>query len=171
MRRVARMLRFVCVLGAWLSVAFASACAVSPAVSGGDQTRTYYIAADEVDWNYAPSGRDQAMGMPFMGVAKAIMEHGPHRIGSIYRKAIYREYTDGTFSALKPRPAEWEHAGILGPILRAEVGDTIKVVFKNNGSHPYSMHPHGVFYRKDSEGASSDDGSSAADKVGGGVPP
>jgi hypothetical protein len=84
------------------------------------------------------------MGMPFTGLAKAFMEHGPHRIGSIYRKAIYREYTDGTFSAVKPRPAEWEHAGILGLILRAEVGDTIKVVFKNNGTHPYSMHPHGV---------------------------
>src|SRR5262249_48975897 len=29
-----------------------------------------------------------------------------------------------------------------------------KVVFKNNASRPYSMHPHGVFYKKDSEGAS-----------------
>ena len=172
MPRVARVLRrLVCVLCALCGVAFGSACAVSQSASGGGRTRTYYIAADEVDWNYAPSGRDQAMGMPFTGLAKAYMEHGPHRIGSIYRKAIYREYTDGTFSAVKPRPAEWEHAGILGPILHAEVGDTIKVVFKNNGTHPYSIHPHGVLYQKDSEGTSYDDGSSAADKVGGGVPP
>ena len=45
------------------------------------------------------------------------------------------------------------HLGILGPVLPAEVGDTIKVVFKNNASRPYSIHPHGVFYAKDSEGA------------------
>jgi hephaestin len=141
----------------------------APAAAG--RTRTYYVAADEVDWNYAPSGSDQAMGMPFMGIAKQFMEHGPHRIGAVYRKAIYREYADQTFAVLKPRPPEWEHAGILGPILRAEVGDTIKVVFRNNGSHPYSMHPHGVFYQKGSEGSAYEDGSSAADKVGGAVPP
>jgi FtsP/CotA-like multicopper oxidase with cupredoxin domain len=47
---------------------------------------------------------------------------------------------------VKPRPAAWTHLGILGPLLRAEVGDTIKVVFRNNAGRPYSMHPHGVFY-------------------------
>ena len=25
-------------------------------------TRTYYVAADEVQWDYTPSGRDEAMG-------------------------------------------------------------------------------------------------------------
>jgi FtsP/CotA-like multicopper oxidase with cupredoxin domain len=38
-----------------------------------------------------------------------------------------------------------EYLGMLGPILRAEVGETIRVVFKNNATHPFSMHPHGVF--------------------------
>jgi FtsP/CotA-like multicopper oxidase with cupredoxin domain len=42
--------------------------------------------------------------------------------------------------------------GYLGPVLRAEVGDTIKVLFKNNARNPYSMHPHGVFYDKNNEG-------------------
>jgi hypothetical protein len=28
----------------------------------GGQTRTYYIAADELDWDYAPSGTDQIHG-------------------------------------------------------------------------------------------------------------
>ena len=130
---------------------------------------TYYVAADEVDWNYTPLGVDQMMGMPFMDYAKLYTERGPHRIGSTYRKAIYREYTDETFATLKPRPAEWEHTGMLGPVLRAEVGDTIKVVFKNNGTHPFTMHPHGVFYAKDSEGAGYADGTSTPDKNG--VPP
>src|SRR5208283_2794777 len=113
-------------------------------VNSGEKIHTSYVAADEVDWNYTPLGIDQMMGMPFMDYAKLFTERGPHRIGSTYRKAIYREYTDGTFTTLKPRPAEWEHAGLLGPVLRAEVGDTIKVVFKNNATHPFSMHPHGV---------------------------
>jgi FtsP/CotA-like multicopper oxidase with cupredoxin domain len=141
------------------------------AAAGGGQTRTYYIAADEVDWNYAPSGRDEAMGTAFTGIEKAYMEHGPDRIGSVYRKAVYREYTDATFKTLKPRPREWEHLGILGPMIHAEVGDTIDVVFKNNATRPYSIHPHGVFYEKNSEGSNYQDNATAADKVGGAVPP
>src|SRR5215510_11428059 len=93
---------------------------------------TYYVAADEVDWNFAPTGTDKMMGMPFMGDGKMFTERGPHRIGTVYRKALYREYTDETFSTLKPRPADSEYLGMLGPVLRAEVGETIRVVFKNN---------------------------------------
>jgi hypothetical protein len=117
--------------------------------------RTYYIAADEVESDYAPGGVNKMMGMKFDGYSKVFVERGPHRIGSMYRKALYREYTDETFARLKPRPAEWESSGILGPILRAEVGDTIRVFFKNNARRPYSMHPHGVFYKKDSQRAHS----------------
>lgn len=133
--------------------------------------RTYYIAADEVEWDYAPGGVNKMMGMKFDGYSKVFVERGPHRIGSTYRKALYREYTDETFARLKPRPAEWESSGILGPILRAEVGDTIRVLFKNNATRPYSMHPHGVFYKKDSEGALYEDGTSGSDKVDDAVPP
>jgi FtsP/CotA-like multicopper oxidase with cupredoxin domain len=139
--------------------------------AGGGKVRTYYVAAEELDWNYAPTGIDQMTGKPFEGMAKFFMEQGPHRIGHVYKKAIYREYTDATFTKLKPRPADEQYLGILGPILRAEVGDTIKVVFKNNGTHPYSMHPHGVFYEKASEGVAYNDGSSESDKEGGHVAP
>ena len=145
-----------------------------PACFGQTQpakVRMYYIAADEVNWDYAPGGVNKMMGMKFDGYSKVFVERGPHRIGSIYRKALYREYTDETFAHLKPRPAEWESSGILGPILRAEVGDTIRVVFKNNATRPYSMHPHGVFYKKDSEGALYEDGTSGSDKVDDAVPP
>ncbi len=132
---------------------------------------TYYIAADEVDWDYAPDGVNKMMGMKFAGYAATFMNRGPHSIGKVYRKAVYREYTDATFAKLKPRPPQWQHLGILGPVLRAEVGDTIRVVFKNNATQPYSMHPHGVFYNKDSEGSVYDDGSSTADKANSVVPP
>jgi manganese oxidase len=135
------------------------------------RVRNYYIAADEVDWDYAPGGVNKMMGMKFEGYSTVFTERGPHRIGTVYRKALYREYTDDTFTRLKRRPPEWEHSGILGPILRAEVGDTIRILFKNNATRPYSMHPHGVFYRKDSEGAPYDDGTSGTDKEDDAVPP
>jgi hypothetical protein len=40
------------------------------------------------------------------------------RVGTKYRKALYVEYTDATFTTKKPQPA-WQ--GSLGPTLRAEV--------------------------------------------------
>jgi FtsP/CotA-like multicopper oxidase with cupredoxin domain len=135
------------------------------------RVHTYYIAADEVEWDYAPSGINKITGKPFNELEQLYTERGPHRIGKVYRKVIYREYTDASFTKLKPRPARWEHLGILGPVIQAEVGDTIKVVFKNNGTHPYSIHPHGVFYEKASEGVAYNDGTSGASKIGGAVPP
>ncbi|MFZ0211193.1 MAG: hypothetical protein WAL55_00650, partial [Candidatus Acidiferrales bacterium] len=112
------------------------ACVVQ-AQSAPGKVRTYYVAADEVNWDYAPSGRDEAMGHPFDEVEKPYVESGAHRIGRVYKKAIYREYTDASFSTLKPRAPEDQYLGLVGPILRGEVGDTIKVVFKNNATHPF----------------------------------
>lgn len=54
---------------------------------------------------------------------------GVHRIGGTYTKASYEEYTNSTFSVKKEKP---KHLGFLGPVIRAEVGDVIEVVFKNN---------------------------------------
>jgi manganese oxidase len=128
------------------------------AVTPGAHVRTYYIAADEVNWNYCPMGLNETMGRPFDAYERTFTQRTPHRIGCVYRKAIYREYTDGSFRRLKPRPADQRYLGILGPIIHAEVGDVIKVVFRNNASHPYSMHPHGVFYDHASEGVKYNDG-------------
>ena len=44
-------------------------------------------------------------------------------------------------------------------------------MFRNNGTHPYSVHPHGVFYNKDSEGAPYEDGTKDVDKTDDAVPP
>ena len=152
-------------------VLLTAVCVAATDAAPHGKLRQYYIAADEIEWDYAPSGIDQMMGMPFHGIAKDFMESGPHRIGHVYKKAVYREYTDATFKTLKPRAPEWEHLGILGPLLRAEVGDTIKILFKNNGTHPYSMHPHGVFYEKASEGTPYSDNTDPAAKHGAAVPP
>jgi FtsP/CotA-like multicopper oxidase with cupredoxin domain len=151
------------------------AIACAPASNGGGapapMTRTYFIAADEVDWNYAPAPDTNLItGQPYDSVARAYVATGPTDIGRVYRKAVYREYTDSTFTTLKPRDAAWEHLGILGPLVRAVVGDTIRVVFLNRAKFPASVHAHGVFYNKDAEGAPYADGTSGADKADDGVP-
>jgi FtsP/CotA-like multicopper oxidase with cupredoxin domain len=121
--------------------------------TAGGHVRTYYIAAEETEWDYAPLGIDMMTGKPFEGTAAAYTQPGPNHIGHVYRKAVYREYTDGTFTTRKPRPPQDEYLGLLGPILRAEVGDTIKVVFKNSASRPYSMSaPEDVFRPRHSAG-------------------
>src|SRR5207249_1692971 len=106
------------------------ACCASFAAAEG-KTRTYSIAVDEIDWDYTPMGMDKMMGMPFDKNSKMYFESDKHQIGRVYRKAVYREYTDDTFSTLKKRTPEWEHLGLLGPALHAEVGDTIQIFFKN----------------------------------------
>lgn len=62
---------------------------------------------------------------------------------------MYKQYTSDTFATEVPKP-DW--LGFLGPVIRAEVGDDIVVHMKNFASRHYSVHPHGVFYEKDSEG-------------------
>jgi len=161
--------------GLVVCLAVLAACAQANSVHAapvpGGKTRTYYVAADEVQWDYAPSGRDEAMGMDFDPIAKGFTESGPHQIGRVNKKAVYREYTDATFSTLKERPSEEKYLGILGPLIHAEVGDTIKIVFQNHAAHPFGMHPHGVLYEKDSEGADYNDSTSGADKQDGCVAP
>ncbi len=133
------------------------------------ETRTYYIAAEEVDWNYAPEGRELMMGMEFNDDQNVFVEAGPSRIGSVYHKVLYIAYTDATFTvkAVMDDPSN----GTLGPIIRAEVGDDIEVVLRNNSSIPGTVHPHGVFYEKASEGAMTNDGTTGADKADDGVMP
>jgi manganese oxidase len=122
--------------------------AQAPAQAGSQgKLRTYYIAADEVQWNYLPSQQT------FVLRGETELTHAPKPKTNTYLKSVYHEYTDATFTTLKPRSPEWEHLGILGPLIRAEVGDTVKVVFKNNTRMTCSMHPHGLAYDEDSEGA------------------
>lgn len=145
-----RGLRFLAAGLPWLFAA-ANGSASGPPVPA--QTRTYFIAAEEVDWDYAPSGKDLMSGIGFDSVQAVYTVPGPKHLGRVYRKALYREYTDSTFTHPKPRDAHWIHLGILGPLIRAQVGDTLRVMFRNRArGHAYSLHPHGVFYEKASEG-------------------
>jgi manganese oxidase len=104
-------------------------------------TRHYYIAAEDVTWNYAPSGRNLMNGNPIPQ---------PWALKVAWPKTRFIEYTDDTFTVRKPQP-DW--LGILGPIIRAEVGDEIIVDFLNRSRDGHDMHPHGLRYDKKDEGA------------------
>jgi FtsP/CotA-like multicopper oxidase with cupredoxin domain len=152
-------------------VLLVTGCAVGASTGVSRQTRAYYIAADEVAWNYAPAGTNMITGQPFDATANKFVQSRPDRVGSIYTKCLYHGYTDATFTHPLQRPADEQYLGLLGPVIRAQVGDTITVMFRNNCSFPASIHPHGVFYAKKDEGAPSDDGRSGPDKVGDAVAP
>lgn len=106
------------------------------------RVRHYYVQAEDVVWDFAPSGQDLLRGGPVPR---------PWTNSHVFQKTRYIEYTDGSFSTPKPQP-DW--LGVLGPIIRAEVGDTVIVHFRNQApSGSYGMHPHGFRYTKDNEGA------------------
>jgi manganese oxidase len=116
--------------------------------------RIYFIAADEVVWDFAPSDPNNPItGEPFTKEELVFLRHAKDRIGRKYLKAVYREYTDASFTTLKPQGSAEQSRGIMGPIIHAEVGDSITVEFRNNTRFPVGIHPHGVLYSKASEGA------------------
>ena len=117
-------------------------------------TREYWIAAEKVEWNYAPSGQNlirPAMGLDVWG--KAL----------VYEKYRYIQYTDDTYTTRVEQPV-W--MGILGPQLHAVEGDSIRVHFLNRADKPLSIHVHGLQYDEANEGADMK-GSGAAVPPGG----
>ena len=104
-------------------------------------TRHYYIAAEEGTWDYAPSGHNLLNG-------NVIPQ--PWELKRQWLKTRFIEYTDGTFTTRKPQPI-W--LGILGPVIRAEVGDEVVVEFLNRSRRGHDIHPHGLRYDKINEGS------------------
>uniref|UniRef100_A0A669P598 ferroxidase n=1 Tax=Phasianus colchicus TaxID=9054 RepID=A0A669P598_PHACC len=127
------------------------------------QIRTYYLGIVEENWDYAPSGKNLITGQNLLEdkFASVYATRGANRIGRVYKKAMFRQYTDDTYSQEIPKAA-W--LGFLGPVLKAEEEDVFIVHLKNFASRPYSVHPHGVFYDKDSEGALYPDGTGGKSK-------
>ncbi|XP_009939830.2 coagulation factor VIII isoform X2 [Opisthocomus hoazin] len=101
-------------------------------------TWTHYIAAEEMVWDYAPLkpvSLDRNMTRQFL-------EAGPQRVGSKYKKVMFVEYEDATFK--KRKASDHLDKGILGPVIKGEVGDQFKIVFRNLASRPYNIYPHGL---------------------------
>ncbi|XP_061581426.1 coagulation factor VIII isoform X1 [Cololabis saira] len=121
--------------------------------------REYYIAAVEIGWDYVHV-EDADPASDQRGRFKAIPQK--------FIKAIYREYTDSTYTVPKQRPA-W--TGIQGPVIVAQAGDKVVVHFKNLASQPYSISPVGITYWKQSEGAGYDDSTAGQEKEDDAVSP
>ncbi|XP_054853023.1 coagulation factor VIII [Eublepharis macularius] len=101
-------------------------------------TWTHFIAAEEIEWDYAPV-QPTYLNSTY---SRQLLERGPQRIGSRYKKVMYVEYEDQHFKKRKtPRDPQM---GILGPVLKGEVGDELKIVFKNLASRIYNIYPHGL---------------------------
>uniref|UniRef100_A0A8C0IT04 Plastocyanin-like domain-containing protein n=1 Tax=Chelonoidis abingdonii TaxID=106734 RepID=A0A8C0IT04_CHEAB len=80
--------------------------------------------------------------LPYRSYTSQFLEAGPQRIGSKYKKVMFVEYEDGTFK--KRKVSDQRDTGILGPVLKGEVGDQFLIVFKNLASRPYNIYPHGL---------------------------
>jgi FtsP/CotA-like multicopper oxidase with cupredoxin domain len=109
-------------------------------------TREYWVAAVPVTLNIAPNGRDAIHGTALTPAE------------TVFGTVVYRRYTKGWKRPIEnvTAPGSGNTDLIPGPLIRARVGDKIRVHFKNldtafNRSH--SMHFHGVHYRPSSDGA------------------
>ena len=103
--------------------------------------RDYWVAAVDVDWNMVPNGRDAIGGMTFDAAQ------------TVFPTVVYRRFTKGWKRPLRNSP---DQDLIPGPLLRARVGDRLRVHFKNLDTvlrRPHSMHFHGVEYKPSSDGA------------------
>eukprot|EP01083_Nonionella_stella_P264750 897679_1 len=82
-------------------------------------SRTYYIAAVERYWDYAPTGINMVDGLPLNESEYAIdfTVPGPQRVGRVYRKAFYRQFTDISFQQEIQNDINWIHLGAMGPLI------------------------------------------------------
>uniref|UniRef100_A0A6Q2XRZ2 F5/8 type C domain-containing protein n=1 Tax=Esox lucius TaxID=8010 RepID=A0A6Q2XRZ2_ESOLU len=112
------------------------------------QVWIYYIAAEEVVWDYAPNMPELIDG----DYKLKYLKQSPDRIGRKYKKAVYTQYTNAMFTERAENKKRKQELGIIGPVIRAQIRDVIKIVFKNMATRPYSIYPHGLTVDKAAEG-------------------
>jgi FtsP/CotA-like multicopper oxidase with cupredoxin domain len=101
--------------------------------AAGGVTREYWIKAVRVpNWDIVPSHRDGMMDRPVKGKTKITA-------------LAYQRFHPG-FKKPIGRPS------IPGPLIEADVGDTVVINFRNECGMPVTMHPHGIFYTVDMDG-------------------
>ncbi len=142
---------------------------IEPSSSSAPKTRVYYIAAVEQIWDYAPMGMNNFMGMPFDANDSVYVANintpTLQRIGRKYKKARYIEYTDTTFTTPKVITSEWQHLGLLGPVIRANTGDSVIIYFKNMTSINTSINVHGLQFDANSNGAVYNNGATSGSSI------
>jgi FtsP/CotA-like multicopper oxidase with cupredoxin domain len=141
-RHSARTRVVACVLALGVVLSAATASAGSPRTG---RTIDYWVAAVPTSWNIAPNGRDAITGdqVPLTD--------------SVMPTVVYRRYTPGWKKPMANAPKDSADGLVIpGPLIRARVGDTLRIHFKNMDTlrnAPHSMHFHGVHYEPSSDGA------------------
>jgi manganese oxidase len=111
----------------------------------GGKVVEYWVAAVPASWNIVPNGNDAIMGMTV----------APQQ--SVVETVVFRRYSPHWRKPIANAPASAADGLLIpGPLIRARVGDTILVHFKNMDTlrhDPHSMHFHGVHYAPTSDGA------------------
>ncbi|XP_027288293.1 coagulation factor VIII isoform X3 [Cricetulus griseus] len=102
------------------------------------KTRHYFIAAVERLWDYG------------MSTSPHVLQNRDQSGNALqFKKVVFQEFTDGSFSQPLYRGELNEHLGLLGPYIRAEVEDNIMVTFRNQASRPYSFYSSLISYKED----------------------
>jgi FtsP/CotA-like multicopper oxidase with cupredoxin domain len=101
--------------------------------------KEYWIAAEPRRWNIIPANkngrkRDQMLNQTI------------NKGKTSFDAYAYRPYSPNFGEPLGP-------ATVPGPTLDATVGDTVVVHFRNRCPVPVTMHPHGLFYSNEMDGA------------------
>jgi FtsP/CotA-like multicopper oxidase with cupredoxin domain len=127
------------------ALACAGALVLLSAAPAAASVRDFWVAAVPTAWNVAPNGRDAISGM----------EVDPSE--AIFPTVVYRRYSPGWRKPLANSARSSSDGTLIpGPLIRARVGDQIRIHFKNKDmlrSDPHSMHFHGVHYPPSSDGA------------------
>ena len=134
----------------------------------------YYIQAEEITWDYfhgessATNQFDDQLkpyNLTATFDANDVVDntllnnqlwnetYSNYTSNSSYTKCVLKYYTDKNYNvSLYTNEEELKSYGILGGIIRAEVGDTLEIWFKNTCNQPLSLHAHGLTPAKASEG-------------------
>ncbi|OWK06088.1 hypothetical protein Celaphus_00013027, partial [Cervus elaphus hippelaphus] len=110
------------------------------------EAKVIYIAAEEIVWDYSPSSdwERELQHLQGQNETNIYLDRVETYLGSKYKKVVYGQYDDITFTNQTVRNDDEMHLDILGPIIFLSPGEKIYVVFKNKASRPYSIHAHGV---------------------------
>ncbi|NWI36135.1 HPHL1 protein, partial [Picathartes gymnocephalus] len=92
--------------------------------------RLYYIAAEEVEWDYASN---KSSAPKIYNISSYEERYPTQKTCCGHRTHLYKAALITVTFCLN-----------LGPLLHAEVGDSVLIVFKNKASRPYSISAHGI---------------------------
>lgn len=109
----------------------------------GGQLREYWFQANSFFHNIVPTGIDGQTGDTFMPTQTSFWAIG------------YRAFTPGWGKPLPGNNDIGANTGIPGPIIRGQVGDTIRVHFRNNDTYykaAHSVSVHALSYTPENDG-------------------